>query len=81
MIAIPLGRMVKIAYLLVFVAVAFVLLGVAGEVSGLRTLVCSKSNNDFAHKAILVGAFYLAASFVLASVLIHLLNPYMAGRW
>jgi hypothetical protein len=73
--------MVKTVYLLVFVAVAFVLLGIVGEISGLRSLVCSRSNDDFAHKAMLVAGFYLAASLVLASVLIHLLNPYMAGRW
>jgi hypothetical protein len=78
---IPVGRMVKTAYLLVFVAVAFVLLGIVGEISGLRALVCSKSDADFTHKAILVALFYLVASLVLASVLIHLLNPYMAGRW
>ena len=76
-----LGKMVKTAYLVVFVTVAFVLLGVVGEISGLRALVCSRSDADFAHKAILVAGFYLVASLVLASVLIHLLNPYMVGRW
>ena len=76
-----LGKMVKTAYLVVFVGVAFVLLGIVGEISGLRALVCSRNDGDFAHKAILVAGFYLVASLVIASVLIHLLNPYMAGRW
>ena len=73
--------MLKTAYLVLFVGVAFVLLGIVGEISGFRALVSSRNDDDFAHKAMLVVGLYLVVSLVIASVLIHLLGPHMAGHW
>lgn len=72
--------MLKTVYLVLFVGVAFVLLGSSPK-SPASALVCSRSDDDFAHKAVLVVGLYLTVSLIIAFVLIHLLGPHMAGHW
>jgi hypothetical protein len=61
--------------------VALVTVSIAGEIFGLRVLICSKLDDSFLKKLILVSATYVAATWVMALIGIHLLHLRLTGRW
>jgi hypothetical protein len=61
--------------------VALGAVGIAGEIFGLRVLICSKLDDSFLKKLLLVSATYAAASWGMALIGIHLLHLSVTGHW
>jgi hypothetical protein len=53
----------------------------AGEIFGLRVLICSKLDDSFVKKLIVVAATYVATSWVMALLGVHLLRLHLIGKW
>jgi hypothetical protein len=60
-------------FLLFFLAI-LVASGLAGEIFGLRVLICSKLDDSFVKKLVVVAATYIATSWVMALLGVHLLR-------
>jgi hypothetical protein len=56
-------------------------MGLAGEVSGLRVLICSKLDDSFVKKLVVIAATYVATSLVMAFLGVHLLRLHLTGNW
>jgi hypothetical protein len=54
--------------------IALVAMGLAGEIFGLRVLICSKLDDSFVKKLVVVAATYVATSWVMALLGVHLLG-------
>jgi hypothetical protein len=48
--------------------------GLAAEIFGLRVLICSKLDDSFVKKLVVVAATYIATSWVMALLGVHLLR-------
>jgi len=67
-------RLFLFAFFMVLVA-----MGVIGEIFGLRVLICSKLDDSFVKKLVVVAATYVATSWVMAILGIHLLRLHLTG--
>ena len=67
-------------FLFAFVIV-LVATGLAGEIAGLRVLICSKLDDSFVKKLVVVAATYVATSWVMALLSVHLLHLYLTRNW
>ena len=54
--------------------IALVAMGLAGEIIGLRVLICSALDDSFVKKLVVVAATYVATSWVMALLGVHLLR-------
>ena len=61
--------------------VVLVAMGLAGEIFGLRVLICSKLDDSFAKKLVVVTATYVATSWVMAFLGAHLLRLHLTANW
>jgi len=68
-------RLFLFAFFTVLVA-----MGLVGEIFGLRVLICSKLDDSFVKKLVIVAATYVAASGVMAFLGIHLLRLHLTGN-
>ena len=68
-------RMFQSVFFIVLVA-----MGLAGEIFGLRVLICSKLDDSFV-KLVVVAATYVATSWVMALLGVHLLRLHLTGNW
>jgi hypothetical protein len=64
------------AFFIVLVAV-----GLANEIFGLRVLICSKVDDSFVKKLVVVVATYVATSWVMGLLAVHLLRLHLTGNW
>ena len=62
-------RLFILAFFIVLVAI-----GLAGEIVGFRVLICSKLDDSFVKKLVVVAATYVATSWVMALLGVHLLR-------
>ena len=69
-------RLFLFAFFTVLVA-----MGLAGEIFGLRVLICSKVDDSFVKKPVVVAATYVAASWAMALLGVHLLRLHLTGNW
>jgi len=60
--------------------IVLVAMGLAGEIFGLRVLICSKLDDSFVKKLVVVAATYLAASWVMAFLGFRLLRLHLTGN-
>ena len=67
-------------YFYAFLA-ALIAVGIAGEIFGLRVLICSRLDDSFIKKLIAVSATYVVTSWIMALVGVHLLHMYLVGNW
>jgi hypothetical protein len=68
-------RLLLFAFFIVLVA-----MGLAGEIFSLRTLICSRLDDSFVKKLIVVAATYVATSWVMALLGVHLLRLHLTGH-
>ena len=61
--------------------IVLVTMGLAGEIVGLRVLICSKLDDSFLKKLVVVAATYVATSWVMGLIGVHLLRLHLTGRW
>jgi hypothetical protein len=61
--------------------IGLVAMGVAGEIFGLRLLICSKLDDSFVKKLVVVAATYVATSWVMGLLGVHLLRLHLTGNW
>jgi hypothetical protein len=61
--------------------IGLVAMGLAGEIFGLRLLICSKLNDSFVKKLVVVAATYVATSWVIGLLGVHLLRLHLTGNW
>jgi hypothetical protein len=61
--------------------IGLVAMGVAGEIFGLRLLICSKLDDSFVKKLVFVAATYVATSWVMGLLGVHLLRLHLTGNW
>ena len=69
-------RLFLFAYFIVLVA-----MGLAGEIFGLRVLICSKLDDSFVNKLVVVAATYVATSWAMAFLGVHLLRLHLTVNW
>ena len=69
-------RLFLFAFFIVLIAI-----GLAGEIFGLRVLICSKLDDSFAKKLVVVAATYVATSWVMAFLGVHLLRLPLTTNW
>jgi hypothetical protein len=69
-------RLFLFAFFIVLVA-----MGLAGEIAGLRVLICSKLDDSFVKKLVVVAATYVATSWVMTLFGVHLLRLHLTGNW
>ena len=69
-------RLFLFAFFIVLVA-----MGLAGEIFGLRLLICSKLDDSFLKKLVVVAATYVATSWVMGLLGVHLLRLHLTGNW
>jgi hypothetical protein len=69
-------RMFQFVFFILLVA-----MGLAGEIFGLRVLICSKLDDSFLKKLVVVAATYVAASWVMGLLGVHLLRLHLTGNW
>ena len=69
-------RLFLFAFFIVLVAI-----GLAGEIAGLRVLICSKLDDSFVKKLVVIAATYFATSLVMAFLGVHLLRLHLTGNW
>ena len=69
-------RLFPFVFLTVLVA-----MGLAGEIFGLRALICSKLDDSFVKKLVVVAATYVATSWVMAFLGVHLLRLHLTANW
>ena len=56
--------------------------GFVGEITGFRVLVCGRRRDDnFATKLVLIVGMYVAVSWIVAILVVHLLNIRFTGGW
>jgi len=60
--------------------IVLVAIGLAGEMFGLRVLICSKLDDSFVKKLVVIAATYIATSLVMAFLGVHLLRLYLTGN-
>ena len=58
-----------------------VAMGLAGEIFGLRLLICSKLDDSFVKKLVVVAATYVPTSWVMGLLGVHLLRLHLTGNW
>jgi hypothetical protein len=61
--------------------IGLVAMGVAGEIFGLRLLICSKLDDSFVKKLVFVTATYVATNWVIGLLGVHLLRLHLTGNW
>ena len=61
--------------------IGLVAMGLAGEIFGLRLLICSKLDDSFVKKLVVVAATYVATSWVMGLLGVHLLRLHLTGSW
>jgi hypothetical protein len=61
--------------------IVLVAIGLAGEIFGLRVLICSKLDDSFVKKLVVVAATYVVTSWVMALLGAHLLRLLLTGNW
>jgi hypothetical protein len=61
--------------------IVLVAIGLAGEIFGLRVLICSKLDDSFVKKLVVVAATYVVTSWVMALLGAHLLRLHLTGNW
>jgi hypothetical protein len=61
--------------------IGLVAMGVAGEIFGLRLLICSRLDDSFVRKLVVVAATYVATSWVMGLLGVHLLRLDLTGNW
>jgi hypothetical protein len=61
--------------------IGLVAMGLAGEIFGLRLLICSKLEDAFVKKLVVVAATYVATSWVMGLLGVHLLRLHLTGNW
>lgn len=66
--------MAEAAYITLLFAAALAVVGILGEISGFRAIVCSRGNEDFARRVALVVTLYGSVSLLLALLLVRVLN-------
>ena len=69
-------RLFLFAFFIVLVA-----LGLAGEILGLRVLICSKLDDSLVKKLVAVAVTYVVTSWVMAFLGVHLLCLHLTGNW
>jgi len=69
-------RLFLFAFFTVLVA-----MGLAGEIFGLRALICSKLDDSFVKRLVVVAATYVATSWVMAFLGVHLLRLHLTANW
>jgi hypothetical protein len=73
--------MIRHGLFLVAFLTGLVAMGLAGEILGLRLLICSKLDDSFVKKLFVVAATYVATSWVMGLLGVHLLRLHLAGNW
>ena len=61
--------------------IGLVAMGLAGEIFGLRLLICSKLDDSFVKKLVVVAATYVATSWAMGLLGVHLLRLHFVGNW
>jgi hypothetical protein len=61
--------------------IVLVTIGLTGEIVGLRVLICSKLDDSFSKKLVVVAATYVATSWVMGLIGVHLIRLHLTGRW
>lgn len=65
--------MLETKYLALVFTVLLIAVGITGEVSGFRALVCFRNSQAFVRRLVLVIGLYLAVSLLLGLILIRLI--------